>query len=296
MGNGSWICQKLLKLRDIACQFLRFEVKDGLDTFFWHENWLHLGKLIDITGPTGPNLLGIPLNVKVADALGKERWRAHCSHVRQFPALRNEILALPFVPALGDKDKFLWHHSQREYCDSFSASHTWEQLRQVKPKVSWERIIWFAQGVPQYSFIIWLAIWNRLSTGFRMRSWGQTQGCMLCGEPDKTRDHLYFACLYSFTIWLRVGGGLLADQASPDWTDTLNFLHLGGHNLMDQILLCMVYCLWQERNTRRHEGPWIPHEQTSRLIIKAVKNRIFSLGYRFPHKLIGLLRRWIEVT
>ncbi|CAF2110515.1 unnamed protein product [Brassica napus] len=129
-----------------------------------------------------------------------------------------------------------------------------------------------------------------------MRSWGQTQGCMLCGEPDKTRDHLYFACLYSFTVWLRVGGGLLADQASPDWTDTLNFLNLGGRNLMDQILLCMVYCLWQERNTRRHEGPWIPHEQTSRLIIKAVKNRIFSLGYRFPHKLIGLLRRWIEVT
>ncbi|KAF2591125.1 hypothetical protein F2Q70_00040533 [Brassica cretica] len=97
-------------------------------------------------------------------------------------------------------------------------------------------------------------------------------------------------------LFLDFPGGLLADQASPDWTDTLNFLHLGGRNLMDQILLCMVYCLWQERNTRRHEGPWIPHEQTSRLIIEAVKNRIFSLGYRFPHKLIGLLRRWIEVT
>ncbi|XP_013645494.1 uncharacterized protein LOC106350104 [Brassica napus] len=101
----------------------------------------------------------------------------------------------------------------------------------------------------------------------RMRSWGKTQGCMFCGEPDETRDRLYFACPYSFTVWLRVGGGLLADQASPDWIDTLNFLHLGGRNLMDQILLCMmfqttVYYLWQERNTRRHEGPWIPHEQT----------------------------------
>ena len=68
MGNGSWIWRKLLKLRDIACQFLRIEVKDGLDTFFWHDNWLHLGKLIDITGPAGPNLLGIPLNAKVTDA------------------------------------------------------------------------------------------------------------------------------------------------------------------------------------------------------------------------------------
>ncbi|CAG7869703.1 unnamed protein product [Brassica rapa] len=133
-----------------------------------------------------------------------------------------------------------------------------------------------------------------------MRSWGKTQTCMLCGEPDETRDHLYFACPYS-TVWLRVGGGLLADQASPNWMDKLNFLHLGGRNLMDQILLCMmfqttVYYLWQERNTRRHEGPWIPHERTSRLIIKLVKNRIFSLGYRFPHKLTCLLRKWIEVT
>lgn len=199
MGNGYWIWQKLLKLRDIACQFLRIEVKDGLDTFFWHDNWLHMGKLIDITWPAGPNLLGIPLNAKVADALGNEQWRARCSRGRQFPALRNAILSLPFDPGLGDKDKVLWRHSQQEYCNSFSASYTWEQIRQVKPIVSWERVIWFAQGVPRFSFIVWLAIWNRLSTGDRMRSWGQTQCCMLCGEPDETRNHLYFACPYSFT-------------------------------------------------------------------------------------------------
>ncbi|KAH0925952.1 hypothetical protein HID58_018208 [Brassica napus] len=72
-------------------QFLRFEIKDGLDTFFWHDDWLQLGKLIDITGPACPNLFGIPLNAKVADTLGNERWRARCSRSRQFPTLRAAI-------------------------------------------------------------------------------------------------------------------------------------------------------------------------------------------------------------
>ena len=56
--------------------------------------------------------------------------------------------------------------------------------------------MWFAQGVPRYSFITWLAIRDRLSTGSRMRAWGQVQCCLLCGEPDETRDHLFFACPY----------------------------------------------------------------------------------------------------
>lgn len=101
-------------------QFLRFEIKDGLDTFFWHDDWLQLGKLIDITGPAGPNLFGIPLNAKVADALGNERWRARCSHSRQFSALRASILAMPFNPGQGNKDKVLWRHSKQEYNDRFN--------------------------------------------------------------------------------------------------------------------------------------------------------------------------------
>ncbi|KAH0910878.1 LOW QUALITY PROTEIN: hypothetical protein HID58_034199 [Brassica napus] len=64
--------------------------------------------------------------------------------------------------------------------------------------------------------------WNRLSIGDHMRSWGKTQVCMRCGEPSIVRR-------------------LLTDQASHGWTDTLNFLHRGGRNLMDHILFCMVF-------------------------------------------------------
>ncbi|CAG7898468.1 unnamed protein product [Brassica rapa] len=45
-----------------------------------------------------------------------------------------------------------------------------------------------------------------------MRVWGLQQGCMLCGEPDETRDHVFFACPYSFTIWDKLANRLNSAQ------------------------------------------------------------------------------------
>lgn len=45
------------------------------------------------------------------------------------------------------------------------------------------------------AFITWLAVINRLSTGDRMKAWGITHDCGLCGERerDEIRDHFFFA-------------------------------------------------------------------------------------------------------
>lgn len=37
-GKGSWIWRKLLKLRPLVYQFIRFEVNDGHAAFFWFDN------------------------------------------------------------------------------------------------------------------------------------------------------------------------------------------------------------------------------------------------------------------
>lgn len=57
--------------------------------------------------------------------------------------------------------------------------------------VPWHKLIWFKQGVPRFAFITWLAVKDRLSTGVKMRAWGQIQGCLFCGEHEETRDHLF---------------------------------------------------------------------------------------------------------
>lgn len=60
--------------------------------------------------------------------------------------------------------------------------------------------------------------------GTRMRGWGLEQSCVFCGERDESRDHLYFACPYTFTVWMNVAEGLLTRRITPDWEDTISSL------------------------------------------------------------------------
>lgn len=121
----------------------------------------------------------------------------------------------------------------------------------------WSKRVWFTQGVPRFSFIVLLAVRNRLSTGDRMRVGDIQQGCVLCEERDETRDHVFFACPYSFIVWDTLVNCLSGHRTDPDWTATLQFVC--GNNLhnMDKILTKMIfqsciYHLWRERNERRH--------------------------------------------
>ncbi|XP_018464394.2 uncharacterized protein LOC108835662 [Raphanus sativus] len=176
-------------------------------------------------------------------------------------------MALPPPRTGSGTDIILWKHGVDDYQDSFSASKTWEQLRERKPKVPWSKVVWFSQGVPWYSFITWLAIQNRLSTGERMRQWGLVQGCEFCGERDETRDHLFFACPYSYTIWEVYAGRLST-----------------------------IYHVWRERNARQHHQARTSTDQLRRVIEKAVRNRIVSLRYKPDHKYGGLLQHWFQIT
>lgn len=68
-----------------------------------------------------------------------------------------------------------------------------------------------------------------------MRVWGCNQPCLLCREPDETHDHLFFACPYSFTVWLDVLGDLFGMDANSDWTETLD--RLSTHSFERDIFL-----------------------------------------------------------
>lgn len=144
----------------------------------------------------------------------------------------------------------LWRHKQDDYRPSFSTRHTWEQLRTHHPQIDWSAVVWSRQRIPLCSFIIWLAVRDRLSTGARMRSWGLTQPCVLCGERDETRDHLFFACPVSFMIWSELAGSLLQHNQNPDWDITLATLIAGSSDFLNDILLRLcfqttIYIVWQ---------------------------------------------------
>ena len=62
-----------------------------------------------------------------------------------------------------------------------------------------------------------------------MRQWGITQGCELCGERYETRDHLFFACSYSYTVWENLAQRLVDNNINLDWQWTVQRLQrMGG--------------------------------------------------------------------
>ncbi|XP_022560180.2 uncharacterized protein LOC111206959 [Brassica napus] len=190
-NKGSWLWRKFLQLRPEASSFMRCEVRSGDSTFFWFDNWLGTGSIIDTTGDLGLRYLGIPRQARVAEACPNEAWGMRGQGRRVFGDVYTAIENAQKPDARRGSDVILWRHNEEDFKDHFSAARTWDQIRVRGPEVPWHHLVWFTQGVPRHAFIVWLTFKDRLSTGVRMRQWGIAQGCMLCGEPDESRDHLH---------------------------------------------------------------------------------------------------------
>ncbi|XP_013694503.1 uncharacterized protein LOC106398509 [Brassica napus] len=234
-----------------------------------------MGRLIDITGELGISYLGVSKSATLAEATATT------------------------AGTFGDVDR-----DDTPTCDDFepyfSATKTWNYLRIKKTKLPWHSIVWFPQAIPRQSFMVWLAFKDRLSTGTRMKEWGMEQCCVYCREKDESRDHLFFACPYTFTVWMNVAEKLLGPEITPDWEDTVTSLLRQNRNRLDAILLRLVfqtaiYVLWKERNSRRHGGVCAPVDTTTKAIGNIVKKRISSLKYMGNHKLRGLLVKWFTM-
>ncbi|KAG7543450.1 Reverse transcriptase zinc-binding domain [Arabidopsis thaliana x Arabidopsis arenosa] len=264
---------------------------------FWWDNWTGAGRLIDIVGDIGPQHFGLSRHATVSEACINNQWtlrRARGQLYRTVIELLSPIT--PPSPHAG-QDIVKWMHKTGEYQSSFSSKCTWNLIRDTSTKVSWSTLVWFPQGVPRYSFITWLAVKDRLSTGQRMRRWGQIQFCPLCGERDETRDHIFFACPYVFAIWSTLCTPLLRRHTTPDWHDTVRAILAKQSPRIDIILVRMVfqttiYFVWRERNGRIHNSSQQHYRNLTKQIASAIALRIQSLNYDPQHKNAPLLARW----
>ena len=240
---------------DIAYHYLKVEIRDGRSCHFWFDDWLGRDRLIDITGAAGTIYLGVQRHAMVSDAVTTAGWNIRGGRSRHFSRLHNVIMATNVPQTERGRDVVLLRHGDDDYRDTFSSSNMWDQLRTKRTKVDWHRVVWFPQGVPHYSFITWLAIKNRLSTGDRMRQWGMIQSCELCGERDEIRDHLFFACPYSYTILEVTARKFMGSGVNPDWQWTIQRLETMGTNGVDSCIArllfqTLIYHIYMAREER----------------------------------------------
>ena len=123
----------------------------------------------------------------------------------------------------------------------------------------WNRGVWFKHATPKYSFHIWTAMRDRLSTCDRMLKWNPTINpiCVLCQQSMETRNHLFFSCSYSSQILQKLVRGLLQSRYTDEWEDIVTLL-LDNRQEYVRLLLsrytfqATAHTIWWERNMKKH--------------------------------------------
>jgi hypothetical protein len=72
-------------------------------------------------------------------------------------------------PKMGQKDEIVWLDSPNH---RFSIKVAWEQLRIHYQMVEWHDIVWFKNVVPRHSFLLWMAVQQKLTTQDRLHRFG----------------------------------------------------------------------------------------------------------------------------
>ena len=289
----SWYWRKLPKLRDKVRPLLKHKIGNGSDTFLWYDNWHPLGPLVKKFGQRIAYDAALPLHAKVKDIIEEGEWQWPYSFS---PALMEVRAVMHLLPSpSGSQDTVLWIPSPH---GQFTSSHTWAHLRNPTPKVPWYRLVWFPGNIPRHSFIMWLAILNRLSTHDRIYTF--TQGplaCVLCHAGMESHDHLFFGCSFSSFVWQGILHRLELSHSAPSWGSLVNWAtgtwkkKTPSHTIAKMCLESTVYHIWRERNARTFRMDAKPKERVLCDICLQISYQIQIKWKNDPH-LSLIVDRW----
>ena len=211
-------------------------------------------------------------------------YRPRRHRVEMLNTIANHILGIR-RRWLSDRDDIrLWRRGENKYKATFSSKETWKLTREVQPKINWSPEVWFTFNTPKYSFIVWLAFLDRLATGERIRQWNtqSTSSCILCNDPLETRDHLFFKCQHSETVWKGLTQNMLSTRYTSQWDQILQLLMDKNQDQIDIFLIRYVfqttlYVIWRERNKRKHGEPPVTPSQLIGVVDKNIRNRLSSI-------------------
>jgi hypothetical protein len=157
----SWCWRKILKLRGIAKNFIKFEVRDGKMIHLWQDTWHPLGVLYERFGSRVIYDAHSRLDSRLDTVLSNGIWCWNPARSKELVDIQSR---LPEVQ-LGSVDKPVWTIARK---GSYESADTWDFFRDKKFEVDWWHVVWFPFAIPKHSFIIWLAEQNRLTTGDRL--------------------------------------------------------------------------------------------------------------------------------
>ena len=185
--------------------------------------------------------------------------------------------------------------------EKYKTTAVWREIRSRRDKVEWHRLLWGSYTVPKYSFIAWMAVLDRLPTKDRMQKWGiMVDGqCVLCKQENETRNHLFFGCSFSQSVWKRILQLNGLGREVMRWEEELKWVYrkLKGKSLITLIMRCawsaFIYAIWKERNRRMYADMEETHMQVLDHIKQRIKIKFAGLeNIEADQTNLNLVRNW----
>ncbi|GAV92258.1 zf-RVT domain-containing protein, partial [Cephalotus follicularis] len=164
----------------------------------------------------------------------------------------------------------------------FSTSRAWNSIRTVSTQVAWYSVVWHPYSIPKQAFCLWMTIRGALRTKDKLVAMGvlSNANCAFhCGEPE-TRDHLFFQCPYSASVWKEILGlcqivrPILPWQDEVDWMSTYATGNQFHQTLRKLALAASVYHLWIERNNRCFRNQFLPSQDIIGKVKRDVRDKL----------------------
>ncbi|XP_050249419.1 uncharacterized protein LOC126696758 [Quercus robur] len=120
--------------------------------------------------------------------------------------------------------------------------------------------VWKVKAPQRVSFFVWTVVWDKILTGDNLRGRGMdfVDQCIMCRCNGETVDHLLLHCGKAHKLWSLVFRSFGISWVLPRMVaDTLfgwwNWPGKHSSSIWNLAPLCLIWCLWRERNWRTFE-------------------------------------------
>ncbi|XP_060185527.1 uncharacterized protein LOC132614990 [Lycium barbarum] len=146
---------------------------------------------------------------------------------------------------------------QMTYKGEFSIKKSYLSMLGQFPKADWSKLVLVKGPIPRHHFILWMALYRRLSTVDIVAKWEIVvqQECVLCDTQSEEKfDHIFFACPYAKHVCCSLVNWLGYSRTIGDWNPKIQWLiqRISNSRPRDSILgFCFAataYHIWVERN------------------------------------------------
>ena len=160
-------------------------------------------------------------------------------------------------------------------------------------------MIWFPQSIPRHTFVLWMAVQERLFTQDKIAKWrpNEIMECILCKQCMDLHEHLFFQCNYSKVVWENIEE-LLDKRFSYNWKTIIEEVFVLAANrsiwsiLRRLVIGAVVYYVWQERNNRLYNKGERSTDSLVQSIIDIIKLRMLNFIVKESNAITEVEAKW----